>query len=72
MQAVSTAMLRTLTIPIYVRHDRGQEFGSAVLEELFTLLGIDHRIPAPNRPQEVGMGETIHREVNKQLALFLN
>ena len=59
MQAVSTAMLRTLTPPVYIRHDRGQEFGSAVLEELLTL-GINHRVPAPHRPQEVGMGETTH------------
>ena len=39
---------------------------------MLTLLGVDHRVPAPYRPQEVGMGETIHREVNKQVALFLN
>ena len=31
MQDVSSAMLRMLTIPVYIRHDRGQEFGSAVL-----------------------------------------
>ena len=72
MQAVGTAMLRTLTIPEVIRHDRGQEFGSAVLEEVCTLLGIDHRMPAPYRPQEVGQGETIHREVNKLLALMLH
>ena len=72
MHAIGTAMLRTLAIPIVIRHDRGKEFGSAVLEEVCTLLGIDHRMPAPHRPQEVGQGETVHREVNKLLALFLN
>ena len=72
MQAVGTAMLRTLAIPIVIRHDRGKEFGSAVMEEICTLLGIDHRMPAPHRPQEVGQGETIHREVNKLLAMLLN
>ena len=71
MQAVGTAMLRTLTVPMIIRHDRGPEFGSAVLEEVCTLLGIDHRIPSPHRPQEVGMGETVRREVNKQVALIL-
>ena len=72
MQAVGTAMLRTLTIPYIIRHDRGPEFGSAVMEEVCTLLGIDHRVPAPHRPQEVGLGETIHREVNKQVGLILH
>ena len=72
MQAVGTALLRTLTIPYLIRHDRGPEFGSAVMEEVCTLLGIDHRVPAPYRPQEVGLGETIHREVNKQVGLILH
>ena len=71
MQAVGTAMLRSLTIPLLIRHDRGQEFGSAVLEEVCTLLGIDHRIPSPHRPQEVGLGETMHREVNKKVGMIL-
>jgi len=71
MHAVGTAMLRTLTVPIIIRHDRGQEFGSAVLEEVCSLLGIDHRVPSPHRPQEVGIGESVHREVNKQVSLIL-
>ena len=72
MQAIGTALLRSLTIPYIIRHDRGQEFGSAVVEEVCTLLGVDHRIPAPYRPQEIGLGETVHREVNKQVGLILS
>jgi hypothetical protein len=52
MQAVGTAMLRTLTVPMIIRHDRGPEFGSAVLEEVCTLLGIDHRIPSPHHGRD--------------------
>ncbi len=72
MQAVCTAFLRSLTVPFVIRHDRGQEFGSAVLQEFCALLGIDTRVPSPYRPMEISLGETIHREVNKQIALVLN
>ena len=34
MHDVGTALLRSLTIPSIICHDRGQEFGSAVLEEV--------------------------------------
>ncbi len=72
LQAISTALLRSMAVPYVIRHDRGSEVGNVLMEEVCSLLGIDHRVPSPYKPQEVGLGETIHREVNKQLALILH
>ncbi|NDD62505.1 MAG: hypothetical protein EBZ36_00750, partial [Acidobacteria bacterium] len=71
LHAVVTALLRSLTIPEVIRHDRGPEFANALMEEICGILGIDSRVPSPHRPQEVGQGETIHREINKQTALLM-
>ena len=54
MQAVGTAMLRTLTVPMIIRHDRGPEFGSAVLEEVCTLLGSWHGRDHSQRGEQTG------------------
>ena len=71
MQAVMSCVLRSLTLPRIIRHDRGPEMTNCLMEEIMSLLGIRELEPAPFRPMEVGMGETIHREVNKQMALIL-
>ena len=71
MQAVVTAFLRTLTLPWICRHDRGPEFTNALHQEMSTLLGVRQRVPGAHRPMEVGLGETIHREINKQITLVL-
>ena len=71
MQAVSTCMLRSLTLPEKLRHDRGPEMTNALWVEVVETLGLKETLASGYRPMEVGQGETIHREVNKQIAMLL-
>ena len=53
MQAVSTCMLRSLTLPEKLRHDRGPEMTNAPWQEVVEVLGIKEATAVGHRPMKV-------------------
>ena len=60
--AFAKCVFRSLTVPILLRSDRGQEFRSAIMSELCHLLGITQKFGNRWRPCEQGECERNRRE----------
>ena len=70
-RAFTRCILRSRTIPMLVRSDRGSEFKNALMKELTSLLGIQQRFSMSLRPVELGSNERVHQEVQKTLGALV-
>jgi transposase InsO family protein len=59
-------------LPIKVISDRGPQFVSGFMRELYKLLGIEGNPSMVYHPQTNGQTERVNREVEKYLRMFTN
>ena len=70
-RAFSRCILRSGTLPLLLRSDRGPEFRSLLIIEYSALVGIRHRLGTPWRPVEQGKVERAHQETQKVLGIMV-
>ena len=71
-RALMKCVCRAKTWPMLVAHDRGKGFVNALMEELWSLLGVEQRVGSAWRPVEQPLVERVHQGEQKELGIFLH
>ena len=70
-EAIVRAVFLRHGLPAQVRSDNGTQFSNAVMDELLSILKVEHHYTTPYHPEANGIVERVNAEIITQLKLLL-
>ena len=67
----ANCIMRSGTLPVLLRTDRGPELKNVLMAEYSSMLGLGHRFGTPWRPMEQGLVESRHQETQKVMGMLV-